>query len=225
MGFFNESHLLGGETMENLLNYYEDVQDKFPISAYLIDFSIGLDVDSTEIEWLFNKGYSTIPHAIRRCKRVSPTEKLILEEIYMSMGFGLESTITRKAIANLLDIGVDTVRENIEKLHDKQFLTVGEYNGKYYYFVKALSLNPYIIMSELTYYAKKNYQTNLPKAICDSGVQLRIEQVVKSNVYKSLITEIKEDPSYANIILLKENYFTILEETIKEENKIEIKIK
>ncbi|MFE4122924.1 hypothetical protein [Priestia sp. YIM B13486] len=210
--------------MLNLLSYYEGVQDKFPISSYLIDFSMGLDVDSTEIEWLFNKGYSTIPHAIRRCKRVSPAEKIILEEIYMSMGFGLESTITRKALANLLDMGVDTVRANIRKLQEKKFLAVGEFNERYYYFVKSLSLNPYIIMSELTHYAKRSYLAKLPKSICDAGVQLRIEKLVKSEKYQEYINHILEDSSYRKIMLIKNDYFRFIEELIKTENKIDITI-
>ncbi|KIL80156.1 hypothetical protein [Bacillus badius] len=210
--------------MENVLRYYEDVDGKFPIVAYLVDFSLGLDPAEYEVEWLYNKGYSTIPHAIRRCKRVSPTEKLVLEEIYMSMGFRLESTMAQKTIASLLDIGVDTVRENIKKLEDKKFLDVNEYQGRYYYCIKSLSLNPYIIMSELTHYAKKAFETKTPKAICEGGVHFRIEKLVKSQDYKDYIGNLTQNPSYPNILLIQKEYFRQIEVIVKSQNGIDISI-
>lgn len=211
--------------MENVLSYYENIEGKFPIAAYLIDFSMGLNPDASEINWLYTKGYSTIPHAIRRCKRVSPTEKIILEEIYMSMGFKLESVMTRKTIASLLDIGVDTVRDNIKKLEEKKFLEIGEYNERYFYFVKSLSLNPYIIMSEFTHYAKGNYEANLPKSICDRGIQVRIDRIVKGEEYIEYIHNLIKDRSYSNIFLVRDRYFRYIEETVKRENKVNITIR
>ncbi|WP_050179693.1 hypothetical protein [Domibacillus robiginosus] len=210
--------------MVNVLSYYEEVEGKFPVAAYLVDFSQGLDPAEREIDWLYNKGYSTIPHAIRRCKRVSPTEKLVLEEIYMSMGFKSESTITRKALSSLLDIGVDTVRANIEKLQEKNFLEVYEYNERYYYYVRPLPLNPYLIMSELTHSAQKEYQSNMPKSICDRGVQHRIGEIVKSKDYTAYIQRLKSDISYSNVLAVQNDYFRYIEEVIKDKNNIHISI-
>lgn len=210
--------------MVNVLDYYENAEGKFPIALYLMEFSLGKDPAEYEIEWLYNRGYSTVPHAIRRCKRVSAMEKIILEEIYMSMGFKLESTITRKAIASLLDIGIDTVRANLKKLEDKNFLEVHKYKEKYCYYIKCLSLNPYIVMSEFTHFMQKKYSSRMPKEICDGGVQLQIEKVVKSNNYIEWIASLKEDPSYSNILKVKENYFRHVEEVVRRENKISITI-
>lgn len=208
--------------MNILQPYYSEVTEKFPITAYLIDISLGLECEY-EIDWV-SKGYSPFPQSIRRCLRVSPTEKLILAEIYTSMGYETHSTITRKALSDLLDIGEDTVRENIKKLEEKKFLNVGEYQGRFYYEPLSLARNPYIVMSELTHYAKQNYKSQLPKKLCDSGVQHRIGQIVKSNKYNDFIEKIKNLPSFDNIIDIRVSYFSYLEETIFNENKVKISI-
>lgn len=210
--------------MFNVLDYYENAEGKFPIASYLMAFSLGKDPAEDEIRWLYNKGYSTVPHAIRRCKRVSAMEKIILEEIYMSMGFKLESTITRKTIASLLDIGMDTVRSNLKKLEDKNFLEICKHRDKYCYYIKCLALNPYIIMSEFTHFAQKKYYSRMPKEICDGGVQLQIEKIVKSDNYIEWIKSLKEDPSYSNILKVRDDYFRHIEEVVRRENKISITI-
>ncbi|KAA1179698.1 hypothetical protein [Paenibacillus sp. B2(2019)] len=206
----------------NFLELYSENQYAFPIHAHMLDFSKRIAPSNEEIRWLLNTGYSPFPHALRRCIGVTPTEKILFDEICYTLGNDLSSSVTNSYLAEVLGMNKDTVASNLDKLMVKQFIEIGKFGTRQFFVPKDLSKNAYLIMSETTHRIRKYFKVvNVPKKLCKDGVIKTIEIITKGEEYLGFIKEI-DSASDSEITVLLDSYFDFVFQAVRERVKVEI---
>ncbi|WP_088550017.1 hypothetical protein [Paenibacillus aquistagni] len=206
----------------HFLELYSEQHNAFPIHAHMKDFSLRIAPNNEEITWLLNTGYSPFPHAIRRCIGISPTEKILFDEICYTLGSDVSSSVTNSYLAEVLGMNKDTIASNLDKLMAKQFIEIGRYGTRQFFFPKDLSKNAYLIMSETTHRVRKCFKViNVPKKLCKDGVLKTIEIITKRDEYQGFIEAINS-ASDSEIDGLLNRYLEFVFQTVRERVKVDI---
>lgn len=183
-------------------------------------------------EYLPNKGYFLkVPDSVRRCYYLEPNEKQVLFELYSWADDDGKAKVTIDLMALKLGITEKTVRQTVKSLDKKDFISIKKEGRANVYIMSTLKHNPYLVLSEfihqfiMSYYYKKNIQTNLREWVEEVGEQgvrkLReaiannLSKVVKQpEVYQPFIDRLKNNPDdYFNII---EDFTNVIDKKLEE---------
>ncbi|MGG3889602.1 helix-turn-helix domain-containing protein [Metabacillus fastidiosus] len=123
-----------------------------PVSEKLTNVAL----DDKEFKATSNEGYVIAPQKIIRCLRISDLEKLLLLELLSLMGGANYAFPSHKYLAIRLGKKSPTsIKRALKTLQEKGFIYWAKGGGDLgtnHYHVKNLFYNPYLIMSEMTFY-------------------------------------------------------------------------
>lgn len=158
---------------------------KKDIFGRMIDFAN----DTDNSYYVCHKQYFPLPLRISRCRGLSSQEKLVLMEMLYCFGDNDVAFPSLEYLAFQLDVDDKTISKNISKLIEKKFFNVYKKPNKVNrYYINMLETNPYITLSELTFWYEKTVQTReIPKQDLLPLIRKEIRRVTESKTYTDFL--------------------------------------
>ncbi|WP_165842318.1 helix-turn-helix domain-containing protein [Paenibacillus xerothermodurans] len=140
---------------------------------------------ATKYDYGEGKSYLPIPHVLRKCSKLSSTEKDVLYHLLYSMNDKKYCFPAYGTIAAELFIGVSTVVRAIDKLEQMYFIKKEEFIGSSNrYYIDMLEDNPYLILSGYTSHFKRSFQPiGVAKGLCKNKVIKQVNKFVEKEDY------------------------------------------
>jgi hypothetical protein len=197
------------------------------------DYLVDLSTDCGKLKLTSNHGYVVAPQKIMRCFRLTDFEKLLLLDLLSFMGNKEYAFPSHKYLAiRHGKKSVTSIKETLNALYDKGFLKWSKGGGDLgtnHYKITDLFFNPYIVMSEATYYfidcLLYEYRSILSYEKLYGSVQafINVSKTVEgteSDKYSIYLKHLKNFPKDRDNYTFYQNYLANLLYFIEESNGV-----